>query len=68
MLTEKFPAAEFDFPYFPNSDALLAALKKEYPELKSTNFSLAVNKQLIQEKVSLNGNEEIALLPPFSGG
>lgn len=68
MLTEKLPATEFYFPYFPDSNALLAGLRKKYPELKSTNFSIAVDKQLVQEKISLTGNEEIALLPPFSGG
>ena len=68
MLAEKLPASEFEFPYRENSEALLKALKTEYPQLESLNFSLAVDKQIIQNKTGLNGNEEIALLPPFSGG
>lgn len=68
MLAEKLPASEFEFPFQENSEALLKALKIEYPQLESLNFSLAVDKQIIQGKILLNGNEEIALLPPFSGG
>jgi molybdopterin synthase sulfur carrier subunit len=68
MLAEKLPASEFEFPYYDNSEDLLKELKTEYPELQDLKFSLAVDKQLIQEKQHLNGNEEIALLPPFSGG
>jgi molybdopterin synthase sulfur carrier subunit len=68
MLVEKLPEPEFEFPFHENSEALLEALKTEYPQLKPLNFSLAVNRQLVQEKTSLNGKEEIALLPPFSGG
>ncbi len=68
MLAEKLPASEFDFPYFQDTEKLLAGLTGEYPQLKSLNFSIAVDKILVQEKHHLNGNEEIALLPPFSGG
>ncbi|HET8754031.1 MAG TPA: MoaD/ThiS family protein, partial [Salinimicrobium sp.] len=68
MLAEKLSASEFKFLYCENSEALRKALEDEYPQLKSLNFSIAVDKQVIQEKTSLNGNEEIALLPPFSGG
>lgn len=68
MLAEKLPASEFEFSYHENTEELLEGLKEEYPELQNLKFSLAVDKQLIQEKQHLNGNEEIALLPPFSGG
>jgi molybdopterin synthase sulfur carrier subunit len=68
MLVEKLPASEFQFAYYQNTKELLHALKKEYPQLESQNFSLAINQQLVQENTALNGNEEIALLPPFSGG
>lgn len=68
ILAEKLPAPEFKFPYQEDSEALLTALKNEYPPLQSLNFSLAVDKELIQRNTGLKGNEEIALLPPFSGG
>lgn len=68
ILAEKLPASEFEFPYFQDTEKLLGGLITEYPQLKSLKFSLAVDKELVQEKHHLNGNEEIALLPPFSGG
>lgn len=68
VLAEKLPEAEFKFPYFKNTDELLSALDESYPYLRSLNFSLAVNKQIVQENIPLKGDEEIALLPPFSGG
>ena len=68
MLAEKLPASEFDFPVYQDTEELLTELQKTYPVLKTHKFSLAVNKQMVQEKTSLKGNEEIALLPPFSGG
>lgn len=68
MLAEKLPQSEFQFPYQKDSDELLEALNKEYPVLADLKFSLAVDQQMVQEKTPLKGNEEIALLPPFSGG
>lgn len=68
ILAEKLPQSEFDFPYQKDSDELLKTLKNEYPFLDELKFSLAVDKQLVRENTPLKGNEEIALLPPFSGG
>lgn len=68
ILAEKLLQSEFKFPYQKDSDELLKALNKEYPVLQQLKFSLAVNKQMVQENIRLKGNEEIALLPPFSGG
>lgn len=68
IIAEKLPRSEFEFPYRENSEILVEALKMEYPDLRPLYFSLAVNKQIVQANTGLNGNEEIALLPPFSGG
>lgn len=68
LLAEKLQASEFEFPYHQDTEQLLNALKESHPELQSSKFSLAVDKNLVQENTGLNGNEEIALLPPFSGG
>lgn len=67
-LAEKLETSEFDFPYFESSDALLNALKINYPQLRTTNFTMAIDRQIAQNNTELKGNEEIALLPPFSGG
>jgi molybdopterin synthase sulfur carrier subunit len=68
IIAEKLPEQEFYFPKKNNTRELLNSLHEKFPDLKNLDFSLAVNQQLIQENTSLKGNEEIALLPPFSGG
>lgn len=68
MLAEKFPASEFKFPFYQNTEELLWALKKEYPQLESLKFSVAVNKEVVQQNHALQVKDEIALMPPFSGG
>lgn len=68
MLAEKLETSEFDFPYFETSIELLNALKTEYPQLRTLNFTLAIDRQITHGNIELKGSEEIALLPPFSGG
>lgn len=68
MVAEKLPEQEFAFPHQKDTETLLENLYREYPKLKDIKFSLAVNRTLVNEKTSLQGGEEIALLPPFSGG
>lgn len=43
-------------------------LHEKYPALTATAYSFAVNQTLIQGNASVNNLDEIALLPPFSGG
>jgi len=68
ILAEKLPESEFEFPFYQNTEELMWALKKEYPQLDSLKFSVAVNKEVVQQNHALHENDEIALLPPFSGG
>jgi molybdopterin synthase sulfur carrier subunit len=43
-------------------------LEQLYPEIKNTKYSFAVNQLMTKEDAIVNNNDEIALLPPFSGG
>ena len=43
-------------------------LKQQYPGLAASKYIIAVDKELVQENTSLNENNTVALLPPFSGG
>ncbi|WP_445385034.1 molybdopterin converting factor subunit 1 [Robiginitalea sp. IMCC44478] len=48
---------------------LKAQLKKEYPELNDlSSLAVAVNQQYATDKESIKGSDEIALIPPVSGG
>jgi len=51
-----------------DTDSLINALEKEYPEFTKTKFLIAVDKQVIKGNTILNKKSTVALLPPFSGG
>lgn len=52
----------------PSTDKLVELLISKYPDLKNHQFLIAVNHEVISGKVELHPRDEIALLPPFSGG
>jgi sulfur-carrier protein len=51
-----------------NTNELVIKLEITYPALKSVNYTLAVNKKIINQSEALEDNAVVALLPPFSGG
>jgi molybdopterin converting factor small subunit len=51
-----------------DTNTLLNELKTQYSFLNTLDFKLAVNQQLIFSNTILNEGDEVALLPPFSGG
>lgn len=51
-----------------DTNTLIEKLEEQFPALVKTNYSIAVNKKMIQENTTINDNDTIALLPPFSGG
>jgi len=64
-LTEK---EHIDIDYPATTDKLVESLIALYPELTNHKFRVAVNQELIYETRELQPDDEIALLPPFSGG
>lgn len=46
---------------------VLNQLYTKYPDLKNKDFQMAQNQELVSETTEITG-EELALLPPFSGG
>jgi len=46
-----------------------AVLREKYPELRDLNsLAIAVNNEYATDQVLINQNDEIALIPPVSGG
>lgn len=43
-------------------------LKQKYKNLQQLSFKVAVDKEIVSGATVLNPENEIALLPPFSGG
>lgn len=52
----------------PDSETLIKTLNDIYPLLANTKYAIALNKKVIHENTILIGDNNIALLPPFSGG
>ncbi len=40
----------------------------DFPKLKSCEFLISVDKKIIRDNLVFSGGNEIAFLPPFSGG
>ncbi|SEM22622.1 ThiS family protein [Aquimarina amphilecti] len=51
-----------------NVDQLENLLKDKYRKLQDLSFKIAIDKEIKSNIVLLNTKNEIALLPPFSGG
>ncbi len=60
--------AEFT-AFVPTLNDVKLALEKGYPDIKEVNYLFAVNHKLVSDlTLELKNNDEIALLPAFSGG
>ena len=49
-------------------ESLVNQLKQKYSGLTETQFSIAVNQDVTKENLELSDGDEVALLPPFTGG
>lgn len=57
-----------DSNLFSDTESLKKFLTDKYPELKRFNYLVAVNQNMTSGNEKINDGDEIALLPPFSGG
>ena len=49
-------------------ESLRKKLIAEFPELDGKKFAIAVNKKIVSDNINLAPTDEIALMPPYSGG
>ena len=68
QITDITGKANFQCQGVENTDELRQQLMEKFPELKSLEYSMAVNKKIIRGNCSLKDRDTVALLPPFSGG
>ncbi len=68
VLTEVIGDTEIEMKGVENSENLKERLYDAYPFLKNYRFELAVNREIIAENTVIQHDDELALLPPFSGG
>ena len=67
-LTDKVSEASLLLENVQDIDSLKQHLFALYPSLNEVPFSLSVNRKFVHENESLNDGDEVACLPPFSGG
>ena len=68
QLAEKAGMHSMQIPNVVDTDALLKEFRKRYPVLSDTPVMLAVNRKTVTENTPLGPSDEVALMPPFSGG
>ncbi len=68
MIAEKINTRELVMEGEFTTDSLRTELIQRFPDLKSSKFSISVNKVLITQDTPIEADSEVALLPPFSGG
>jgi sulfur-carrier protein len=52
----------------PDTDGLTREMSKRYPGLENLNYRIAVDRNIVQENTPVKAGQELALLPPYSGG
>jgi molybdopterin synthase sulfur carrier subunit len=68
VVAEKTGTGNLTISFVDQTDQLRALLLEKYPQLEGVGFVFAVNRQIVHQNTWLGQNDEIALLPPFSGG
>jgi molybdopterin converting factor small subunit len=58
----------FEMEGIDSTEKLVQTLEEKYPLLKTIQYAIAVNKEVIQQHTVLNNEASVAILPPFSGG
>lgn len=60
---------DLEFAQSACTDDLIQILGEKFPSLVAAiPFSIAVNRKYINENMTISSNDEIALIPPVSGG
>ena len=68
QLTEIIGKSVMTLSSVTSSDDIIKQLQEQFPALQEMTFSIAINKTMIQKDTPLKQGDEVALLPPFSGG
>ena len=59
---------EMEYSNAADTETLELDLKNKFPQLKNFTYRIAVNKEIINKNTKIKDGDEIAFLPPFSGG
>ncbi|MGF1637862.1 MAG: MoaD/ThiS family protein [Cyclobacteriaceae bacterium] len=67
-IAEIVEKSSWEIEAIDNTASLKNTLENAFPALQGMSYQISVNKKIVTEVVDLYQNDEIALLPPFSGG
>ena len=67
-LAEALNKSDIQVPLTGNTTTLKLRILEEYPILTKYTFAMALNKSVVQNERAIQPGDEVALLPPFSGG
>lgn len=62
------PSCEFELAAGATVRDLLDRLRGDFPALATARFAVAVNRRYAEESLELEDADELALIPPVSGG
>jgi sulfur-carrier protein len=51
-----------------DTDALVKEMVRRFPALENLTFLIAVDRNIVQFNTAIHESQELALLPPYSGG
>ncbi len=51
-----------------DTDGLVREMAIRFPELENLNYLIAVDRNIVQGNTIIKAGQELALLPPYSGG
>jgi molybdopterin converting factor small subunit len=68
MLAEKMGTDSLEIENPGSSEVLKQQLLTQFPVLKVMTCRMALDRKLLQADTDISQGQEIALLPPFSGG
>jgi len=68
QLTDKTGCSSMQLDNPGTTGQLKEQLFHQFPELKNSKFTIAINNRLIIEDQIILENSTIAFMPPFSGG
>jgi len=67
-ITEITGSRSFVMEEIDTTEELKKSLEDKYPLLKTVQYAIAVNKEIIHQHTILESDTTVAILPPFSGG
>ncbi|MDZ7659375.1 MoaD/ThiS family protein [Fodinibius sp.] len=68
ILADNAQANKIEISDVSTTEELLQKVNRKYPSFESVNYKISVNQDIISNDQKISTDDEIALLPPFSGG